>query len=88
MGIYESHRRDGARVALPLPQRTHPLERWLHDEGRPLPQHPTPTRGGGIPDVASPAAAPGDNMFPPPSQRGRAREGASCAAGSDRRRIR
>ncbi|MAG35101.1 MAG: hypothetical protein CL878_02480 [Dehalococcoidia bacterium] len=49
MGVYESHRQNGARVALPLPQREHPLERWLNDEGRPMPHHPEPTWGGGIP---------------------------------------
>lgn len=32
MGVYESHRRGGARVDLPLGQRDHPLQRWL-DEG-------------------------------------------------------
>jgi hypothetical protein len=40
MGVYESHRRGGARVPLPLQQRDHPLERWLADEGRPLPEKP------------------------------------------------
>jgi len=37
MGTYESHRRGGARVALPLEERDHPLERWLREEGRALP---------------------------------------------------
>jgi UDP-N-acetyl-2-amino-2-deoxyglucuronate dehydrogenase len=40
MGVYESHRHGGARVALPLPERRHPLQRWLEESGAPLPQHP------------------------------------------------
>jgi len=40
MGVYESHRRDGARVAVPLEHRDHPLERWLTEVGRPLPVKP------------------------------------------------
>jgi predicted dehydrogenase len=40
MGVYESHRRDGARVALPLTHRGHPLERWLAEAGLPLPPRP------------------------------------------------
>jgi hypothetical protein len=45
MGVYESHRRDGARVALPLTHRGHPLERWLAEAGLPLPPRPeTPVR--------------------------------------------
>ena len=40
MGVYESHRRGGARVPLPLQHRDHPLERWLADERRPLPEKP------------------------------------------------
>jgi predicted dehydrogenase len=40
MGVYESHRRGGARAALPLTQRDHPLERWLREEGLPLPAKP------------------------------------------------
>ena len=40
MGVYESHRRGGARVELPLAFRGHPLERWLDEAGRPLPPHP------------------------------------------------
>jgi predicted dehydrogenase len=40
MGVYESHRRGGARVPLPLQDRGHPLERWLRDEGLPLPPKP------------------------------------------------
>jgi hypothetical protein len=39
-GTFESHRRGGARVPLPLAHRDHPLERWLNDEGRPLPPRP------------------------------------------------
>jgi hypothetical protein len=39
-GAFESHRCGGARVALPLPDRGHPLERWLAEAGRPLPQRP------------------------------------------------
>jgi predicted dehydrogenase len=42
MGVYESHRRGGARVDLPLPHRGHPLERWLQEDGRPLPAKPEP----------------------------------------------
>jgi predicted dehydrogenase len=41
-GVYESHRRGGVRVELPLAHRDHPLERWLHDAGRPLPPKPEP----------------------------------------------
>ena len=41
MGIYESHRRGGARVELPLPHRDHPLERWLRSADR-LPPKPAP----------------------------------------------
>jgi hypothetical protein len=41
-GVYESHRHGGARVDLPLAHRGHPLERWLHDAGRPLPPKPEP----------------------------------------------
>ena len=40
MGTYESHRHGGARIALPLLARDHPLDRWLRDEGRPLPPKP------------------------------------------------
>jgi hypothetical protein len=40
MGVYESHRRAGARVPLPLQDRGHPLERWLGEENLPLPQKP------------------------------------------------
>jgi predicted dehydrogenase len=40
MGTYESHRRGGARVSLPLTERDHPLERWLREEGRTLPPKP------------------------------------------------
>jgi predicted dehydrogenase len=40
MGVYESHRRGGARVALPLAERDHPLERRLREEGKPLPEKP------------------------------------------------
>ena len=40
MGVYQSHRRGGARVELPLAFRGHPLERWLDKAGRPLPRHP------------------------------------------------
>jgi UDP-N-acetyl-2-amino-2-deoxyglucuronate dehydrogenase len=40
MGVYESHRREGARVPFPLPDRGHPLQRWLEDEGLPLPPRP------------------------------------------------
>ena len=59
MGVYESHRQNGARVALPLPQRAHPLERWLQDEGRrcritpPLPV----AAASGIASLWPPAAA-------------------------------
>lgn len=28
LGIYESHRREGQRITLPLSDRKHPLERW------------------------------------------------------------
>ena len=49
MGVYESHRQNGARITLPLSQREHPLERWLKDEGQPLPHHPEATRSRGIP---------------------------------------
>lgn len=31
MGIYESYRRDGTRVELPLQDRTHPLAAWVED---------------------------------------------------------
>ena len=40
MGTYESHRRGGARVGLPLAERDHPLERWLREEGASLPVKP------------------------------------------------
>lgn len=40
MGVYESHRLGGARVALPLADRTHPLQRWLEETGTPLPPKP------------------------------------------------
>ncbi|MBI3969696.1 MAG: Gfo/Idh/MocA family oxidoreductase [Chloroflexi bacterium] len=40
MGVYESHRRGGARVELPLAYRGHPLQRWLEEDGRPLPPKP------------------------------------------------
>lgn len=40
MGVYESHRRGGARVTLPLANRDHPLERWRRDGGQPLPAKP------------------------------------------------
>jgi hypothetical protein len=40
MGTYESHRRDGARVALPLAERDHPLDRWLREAGAALPAKP------------------------------------------------
>jgi predicted dehydrogenase len=33
MAAYESHRRGGSRVALPLEERGHPLERWLEEAG-------------------------------------------------------
>jgi predicted dehydrogenase len=39
-GAFESHHRDGARIDLPLSHRGHPLERWLAEEGRPLPERP------------------------------------------------
>ncbi len=42
MGVYESHRREGARVALPLGRRDHPLERWLAETGRAVPPKPEP----------------------------------------------
>ncbi|HVA92123.1 MAG TPA: hypothetical protein VNL71_20030, partial [Chloroflexota bacterium] len=40
LGVYESHRRAGARVVLPLPDRSHPLQRWLDDVGTPQPTRP------------------------------------------------
>lgn len=40
LGVYESHRRVGARVELPLPDRRHPLQRWLDDVGTPQPTRP------------------------------------------------
>lgn len=40
MGVFESHRHGGARVDLPLAYRGHPLERWLEEEGLPLPPRP------------------------------------------------
>ena len=40
MGVYESHRRDGTRVPLPLADRGHPLQRWLQEAGLPTPPHP------------------------------------------------
>jgi predicted dehydrogenase len=40
MGVYESQRRGGARVTLPLPERRHPLQRWLEEIGAPLPKRP------------------------------------------------
>jgi predicted dehydrogenase len=44
LGVYESHRRGGERVALPAAERDHPLERWLIEARRPLPARPTPVR--------------------------------------------
>jgi predicted dehydrogenase len=45
MGVYESHRRAGARAALPLPDRRHPLQRWLEEAGLPQPARPeTPVK--------------------------------------------
>jgi hypothetical protein len=40
MGIFESHRREGARVELPLKYRGHPLQRWLEEARYPLPPKP------------------------------------------------
>jgi predicted dehydrogenase len=40
MGVYESHRRGGARVDLPLLSRDHPLQRWVQEAGVPQPQKP------------------------------------------------
>jgi predicted dehydrogenase len=40
MGIYESHRRDGARVTLPLPDRGHPLQTWIDQAGARQPVKP------------------------------------------------
>lgn len=40
MGVYESHRRDGVRVDLPLTFRGHPLQRWIDDTGMPQPVKP------------------------------------------------
>jgi predicted dehydrogenase len=40
MGVYESHRRGGARVELPLAERSHPLQRWIDEEGVPQPPRP------------------------------------------------
>jgi predicted dehydrogenase len=40
MGAYESHRRGGARVALPLEYRGHPLQRWIDEAGVPQPPKP------------------------------------------------
>lgn len=40
MGVYESHRRGGARVALPLADRGHPLQRWINEAGAPQPVKP------------------------------------------------
>ncbi len=42
MGIYESHRRGGARVELPLANRDHPLQRWIDEAGAPQPVKPEP----------------------------------------------
>jgi predicted dehydrogenase len=42
MGVYESHRRGGARVPLPLEERGHPLQRWIEDAGAPQPVKPEP----------------------------------------------
>lgn len=42
LGVYESHRRGGTRVELPLTDRGHPLQRWLAEEGLPLPPKPEP----------------------------------------------
>jgi predicted dehydrogenase len=42
MGVYESHRRGGARVPLPLEDRGHPLQRWIEDAGAPQPVKPEP----------------------------------------------
>ena len=56
MGVYESHRRGGVRVPLPLAERDHPLERWLREEGRPRPGKPEAAvkvlRAPGSPPVA------------------------------------
>jgi UDP-N-acetyl-2-amino-2-deoxyglucuronate dehydrogenase len=43
MGVYESQRRAGARVALPLPERRHPLQRWLEETGTLAPKRPEAT---------------------------------------------
>jgi predicted dehydrogenase len=40
MGIYESHRCDGARIPLPLAHRGNPLTRWLEETGAPIPPKP------------------------------------------------
>jgi predicted dehydrogenase len=42
MGVYESHRRGGARVPLPLEYRGHPLQRWVDEAGVPQPTKPEP----------------------------------------------
>ena len=31
LGIYESHRNEGARVQFPLAERRHPLDRWKEE---------------------------------------------------------
>ena len=40
MALYESQRRDGARVDLPLANRDHPLQRWIDAVGVPQPPKP------------------------------------------------
>ena len=55
MGTYESHRRGGARVALPLAERDHPLERWLREEGAALPAKPV----AAVKELREPAARMG-----------------------------
>ncbi|HEX2036128.1 MAG TPA: Gfo/Idh/MocA family oxidoreductase [Chloroflexota bacterium] len=42
MGVYESQRRGGARVSLPLRYRDHPLQRWIDETGARAPVKPAP----------------------------------------------
>lgn len=60
MAVYESHRHGGARVKLPATFRDHPLERWLRDEGLPLP--PKPEVGTKVLKVAEPQPVTRDSV--------------------------